>query len=161
MSTQGWPGVPLPPLIFGVSVNPITTHRITTSTLNLFDLQPSLQPILTTSKHPLNSCLQLFAEYDPHQEGGGTCFDTSDKEWAIEYGLYDFRREPYEAIPVEYGPNGRVIDGWKEGLELLNVGGKAKLIIPSNLGYGDRGAGGVIPPNATLIFDIEILEIAK
>ena len=83
MSTQGWPGVPLPPLIFGVSVNPITTHRITTSTLNLFDLQPSLQPILTTSKHPLNSCLQLFAEYDPHQEGG-TCFDTSsytNPEW--------------------------------------------------------------------------------
>ncbi len=91
----------------------------------------------------------------------GTCFDTSDKEWAIKYGLYDGRREPYEAIPVEYGPNGRVIAGWKEGLELLNVGGKAKLIIPSNLGYGDQGAGGVIPPNATLIFDIEILEIAK
>ena len=56
---------------------------------------------------------------------------------------------------------GRVIKGWDEGIMLLNVGTQAKLIIPSELGYGRNGAGGVIPPNATLIFDVELLEIIK
>ena len=54
---------------------------------------------------------------------------------------------------------GQVIKGWDEGLQLLKVGDKARLVIPSQLGYGSQGAGGVIPPDATLIFDVELMDV--
>lgn len=65
------------------------------------------------------------------------------------------RGEPI-AFPLGVG---RVIPGWDEGIALLNVGGKAKLVIPPELAYGAQGAGGVIPPNATLTFEVELVEI--
>ena len=74
----------------------------------------------------------------------GTVFDSSYK-----------RKEPIE---FKLGM-GQVIAGWDEGISLLRVGDKARFVIPSNLGYGNRGAGEAIPPNANLIFDVELVDI--
>ena len=62
--------------------------------------------------------------------------------------------------PIEFRlGQGQVIEGWDEGIALLQVGDKARFVIPSDLGYGPSGAGGVIPPNATLIFDVELMDV--
>lgn len=78
--------------------------------------------------------------------------------WLTDGKKFDSSLDRRDPFSFNLGA-GRVIKGWDEGVQGMKVGGKRKLTIPSALGYGARGAGGVIPPNATLIFDVELLEV--
>jgi peptidylprolyl isomerase len=116
---------------------PVTT---TPSGLKYIDLKVGTGP----SPHTWQTCVMHYTGW--LYEGGkkGEKFDSS-----VDRG------KPFE-FPI--GTH-QVIAGWDEGVATMKVGGKRTLIIPPSLGYGARGAGGVIPPNATLIFDVELLGI--
>ncbi|WP_034920551.1 peptidylprolyl isomerase [Gillisia sp. CAL575] len=94
----------------------------------------------------------------------GTLFDTSWQDVAEQNGaLNHVKRDQmgYQPMATKYGPDAPMIPGFRDGITSMNVGDRAVVFIPSHLGYGERGAGGVIPPNTDLIFEIEIVEIQK
>ena len=78
--------------------------------------------------------------------------------WLTNGTKFDSSKDRNEAFVFGLG-RGQVIRGWDEGVQGMKVGGKRKLTIPPELGYGARGAGGVIPPNATLVFEVELLGV--
>ena len=78
--------------------------------------------------------------------------------WLTNGTKFDSSKDRNEPFQFPLGQR-HVIAGWDEGVQGMKVGGVRKLTIPSNLGYGPRGAGGVIPPNATLVFEVELLGI--
>jgi len=91
----------------------------------------------------------------------GTLFDSSIEAVSKAFGKYDANRAAqggYQPIPFQAGRKDGMIPGFIEGIEKLSFGDKAVIFIPSKLGYGEAGAGGVIPPNANIIFEIELLE---
>ena len=89
----------------------------------------------------------------------GALFDSNIKKVEESYGKYQAMREQqngYQPIPFPYTPSAQLIPGFKEALLTMKVGDKIRVFIPATLGYGEAGAGDVIPPNSDLIFDIEI-----
>ena len=79
--------------------------------------------------------------------------------WLTDGTKFDSSKDRGDPFIFPLGA-GRVIKGWDEGVQGMKIGGKRKLTIPPALGYGARGAGGVIPPNATLVFEVELLGVA-
>ncbi len=103
---------------------------------------------------------QVFIDYAGYLEDG-SLFDSSIEEVNKRYGKLDESRAAqggYAPLPFKYGSKGGFIPGFMEGLEQLSIGDKAILYIPSNLAYGERGAGSVIPPNSNIVFEIELLD---
>jgi peptidylprolyl isomerase len=103
---------------------------------------------------------QLYIHYAGFLEDG-TLFDTSIEDVAKTFGKFDPARaeaKAYSPIPFQAGKKDGMIPGFIEGIEKLSFGDKAVLFIPSHLAYGAAGAGGVIPPNANIIFEVQLLE---
>jgi peptidylprolyl isomerase len=120
--------------------------------------QPAAKPITTSSGLQIIDT-KVGAGASPRQNQTAVVHYTG---WLYENGAkgqkFDSsvdRGQPFE-FPVGAG---RVIKGWDEGVASMKIGGKRTLIVPPQLGYGARGAGGVIPPNATLMFDVELLGV--
>ena len=107
---------------------------------------------------------QSGLDYTEVQEGTGAQPKTGDTVRVHYTGKFAngkvFDSSVSRGEPLEFSlGRGRVIKGWDEGIALMKVGGKAVLTIPPHLAYGENGAGGVIPPNATLTFEVELVGI--
>ena len=105
-------------------------------------------------------------KYEDLKEGTGDAAKKDDTVevhytgWLKDGTKFDSSKDRDEPFKFKLGA-GKVIKGWDEGVVGIKVGGKRKLIIPPELGYGKRGAGNVIPPNAELTFEVELLKIVK
>lgn len=150
-----------------------TDSAQTSATTGTTAQQTSAAPVATTTQgaamdtFAMPSKLETTAsglQYSVDQPGTGAQPQTGQvvsvhyTGWLTDGTKFDSSRDRGEPIEFPIG-TGRVIKGWDEGVGAMKVGEKRTLVIPPQLGYGERGAGGVIPPNATLVFKVELVGI--
>lgn len=105
----------------------------------------------------------VLLNYSGYLESG-ELFDSNIEEVAREYNIFNPKRKEmqgYSPMPAQFGPGARMIPGFTEGVQQMRVGDKAVIFIPAHLGYGETGAAPVIPPNADLIFEVEMVGIQE
>ena len=122
----------------------------------------SLDPVATTTASGLQYEDTVIGEGAEATKGQNVSVHYTG--WLYNDGVqgakFDSSRDRNDPFAFTLGA-GMVIKGWDEGVQGMKVGGQRTLIIPAGLGYGARGAGGVIPPNATLKFDVELLKVGR
>lgn len=118
-------------------------------------------PETTHTEHIVSDSLQIedLAVGEGDEAAAGQLVSVHYTGWLTDGTKFDSSVDRGKPFQFQLGA-GRVIKGWDQGVAGMKVGGKRKLTIPSDLGYGARGAGGVIPPNATLVFDVELLGVS-
>jgi len=122
------------------ATQPAGETRTTASGLKIVEVSRATDPAAAQAGDT------VFVHYTGKLQSNGTEFDSSRKR----------------GVPIDFVLGaGRVIKGWEEGIAGMHIGDKRQLIIPPDLGYGANGAGGVIPPNATLVFDVELMGLVK
>lgn len=133
--------------------------------VELLDVKEPAKPWVLKKSDTLSTASGLQYIYVEHSKSDTAIQAASGKTVSVHYTgfltdgkVFDSSVDRGEPISFPLG-QGRVIRGWDEGIALMKVGDKMRLIIPPHLGYGERGAGGVIPPNAILIFDVELMKV--
>lgn len=123
--------------------------------------ESGLQYIITKKgSGPKPASGTVYVNYAGYLEDG-SLFDSSEAEVAKLYGKYDANRAAqngYQPFPFDISNKGGLIPGFLEGINLMSFGDKATFFIPAGLGYGEKGAGNVIPPNANIIFEVDLLQ---
>ncbi len=141
-------------------------HLVAATVVSILVAQPALaqsDAAAAAAKEPGASVSATGLVYRSLKDGSGASPKASDVVKVHYRGTFPDGKEFDSSIargtPAEF-PLGGVIKCWTEGVQMMKVGGKAKLTCPPAIAYGTRGAGGVIPPNATLQFEVELLGIA-
>jgi FKBP-type peptidyl-prolyl cis-trans isomerase FkpA len=113
---------------------------------------------MTSIKTPSGLVIEDLVVGSGDAAGAGQRVSVHYTGWLTNGNKFDSSKDRGQPFMFSLG-RGEVIRGWDEGVTGMKVGGKRKLTIPPDLGYGARGAGGVIPPNATLLFEVELLGV--
>ncbi len=145
-------------------MTPVRTTTILLALLFFIGCQPSLRTYPGETTAMEKKSLPSGLSYVEVKEGTGAQAQ-SGQQVTVHYTGYLTSGKKFDSSvdrnqPLTFALGaGQVIKGWDEGIAGMKVGGKRKLIIPPSLGYGSRGTGGVIPPNAELVFDVELLDV--